>query len=151
MTLAQPQQMRERRCPGSGTRLCRRTAVQDLGPVAATLSQAVEVTWVEVEPRAQLTDLYSAADQQQPPSAWQPDGSWPAPGFGGAQLRPFWQAGLDGAGQVVGVVDSGMDLDSCFLWDPGPSVRRSFRTATAGDRSAVLVSAARRTIMHSEG
>jgi subtilisin family serine protease len=31
---------------------------------------------------------------------------------------PLWDAGLDGAGQVVGVADTGIDMGSCFFNDP---------------------------------
>lgn len=31
-----------------------------------------------------------------------------------ASNRPFWDAGLDGEGEVVGVGDTGLDLDHCF-------------------------------------
>eukprot|EP00200_Dunaliella_tertiolecta_P008308 CAMPEP_0202373720 /NCGR_PEP_ID=MMETSP1127-20130417/4685_1 /ASSEMBLY_ACC=CAM_ASM_000462 /TAXON_ID=3047 /ORGANISM="Dunaliella tertiolecta, Strain CCMP1320" /LENGTH=1152 /DNA_ID=CAMNT_0048970689 /DNA_START=1026 /DNA_END=4484 /DNA_ORIENTATION=- len=34
-----------------------------------------------------------------------------------AEHFPLWSAGLDGTGQVVGVADTGLDLDSCFFWD----------------------------------
>ncbi|GFH32022.1 uncharacterized protein HaLaN_31169, partial [Haematococcus lacustris] len=38
---------------------------------------------------------------------------------GGARgYHPLWEAGLDGAGQLVGVVDTGLDMGSCFFWDP---------------------------------
>jgi subtilisin family serine protease len=30
----------------------------------------------------------------------------------------FWDAGLDGRGQIVGIGDSGIDMDSCFFNDP---------------------------------
>jgi subtilisin family serine protease len=30
----------------------------------------------------------------------------------------FWSAGLDGTGEIVGIGDSGIDMDSCFFSDP---------------------------------
>jgi len=36
--------------------------------------------------------------------------------------RPFWDAGLDGAGEIVGVGDTGLDVKSCFFWDPNHNV-----------------------------
>jgi hypothetical protein len=33
-------------------------------------------------------------------------------------MHPLWAAGLKGQGQVVGVGDSGVDMDSCFFFDP---------------------------------
>mmetsp|Transcript_19973 Transcript_19973/g.43497 ORF Transcript_19973/g.43497 Transcript_19973/m.43497 type:complete len:753 (-) Transcript_19973:506-2764(-) len=32
--------------------------------------------------------------------------------------HPFWAAGLDGTGQIVGVGDTGLKVDSCFFHDP---------------------------------
>lgn len=31
---------------------------------------------------------------------------------------PLWSAGLDGRGQIVGVADTGLDMDSCYVFDP---------------------------------
>ena len=31
--------------------------------------------------------------------------------------NPFWAAGLNGTGQIVGCADTGIDLDSCLFWD----------------------------------
>ena len=39
------------------------------------------------------------------------------------QLRPFRAAGLDGSGEVVGVGDSGIDVNSCFFYDPRVKVK----------------------------
>ncbi|KAG2432157.1 hypothetical protein HXX76_009079 [Chlamydomonas incerta] len=42
-----------------------------------------------------------------------------------AARRPLWEVGLDGAGEIIGIADSGIDLGSCHLTDPrmyvGPS------------------------------
>ncbi len=32
--------------------------------------------------------------------------------------HPLWAAGLDGTGQLVGLGDSGIDMDSCYFFDP---------------------------------
>lgn len=32
--------------------------------------------------------------------------------------HPFWAAGLDGKNQIIGIGDSGIDMDSCFFKDP---------------------------------
>ena len=50
--------------------------------------------------------------------------------------RPLWAAGLRGAGQLVGVGDSGLNLESCFLRDPlgrppGPDHRKVHAYVTA--------------------
>jgi subtilisin family serine protease len=41
------------------------------------------------------------------------------PSEAGAQgLHPIWEAGLRGEGQIVGIGDSGVDMDSCYFYDP---------------------------------
>ena len=50
--------------------------------------------------------------------------------------HPLWAAGLRGAGQLVGVGDSGLNLESCFLRDPlgrppGPDHRKVHAYVTA--------------------
>lgn len=37
---------------------------------------------------------------------------------GGGTETPIWDVGLTGAGQVIGVADTGIDLDACFFRDP---------------------------------
>jgi subtilisin family serine protease len=37
---------------------------------------------------------------------------------GGAGSTPLWDAGLDGSGEVVGIIDTGLDDASCFFHDP---------------------------------
>jgi len=34
------------------------------------------------------------------------------------ETHPLWSKGLDGQGQLVGVGDSGIDMDSCYFFDP---------------------------------
>lgn len=31
--------------------------------------------------------------------------------------RPFFDVGLTGSGQVIGVSDTGLDIDNCYFWD----------------------------------
>lgn len=33
------------------------------------------------------------------------------------EWRPFFDVGLDGTGQVIGVSDTGLDTDNCYFWD----------------------------------
>ena len=33
------------------------------------------------------------------------------------EQRPFFDVGLDGTGQVIGVSDTGLDTDNCYFWD----------------------------------
>ncbi|KAG2430932.1 hypothetical protein HXX76_009902 [Chlamydomonas incerta] len=35
-----------------------------------------------------------------------------------AARRPYWAAGLDGTGEILGSGDTGVDLDNCYLSDP---------------------------------
>lgn len=44
------------------------------------------------------------------------DGGGGVPGTGAA---PLWTAGLHGQGQIVGMGDSGVDVDSCFFHHEG--------------------------------
>lgn len=36
--------------------------------------------------------------------------------------RPFFDVGLSGKGQVIGVSDSGLDTDNCYFWDASGEV-----------------------------
>ena len=40
-------------------------------------------------------------------------------------LPALWQAGIKGAGQVVGVGDSGLDVDSCYFSDAGQALNQA--------------------------
>ena len=40
-------------------------------------------------------------------------------GGGGTGAAPLWAAGLAGQGQIVGMGDSGVDVDSCFFHHEG--------------------------------
>jgi hypothetical protein len=33
------------------------------------------------------------------------------------ESRPFFDIGLDGKGQVIGIADTGLDTDNCYFWD----------------------------------
>ncbi len=37
---------------------------------------------------------------------------------GSPGLHPIWEAGIRGEGQIVGIGDSGVDVDSCYFYDP---------------------------------
>jgi len=51
-----------------------------------------------------------------------------------AVLHPFWSpaVGLRGEGQVVGVGDSGLDLDSCYFFDPNVNFAANTKTEAGG-------------------
>ena len=51
-----------------------------------------------------------------------------AAGGGSAQHFSMWSAGLAGQGQIVGMGDSGVDMDSCYFWDPQVSQGLNLRT-----------------------
>ncbi|KXZ46203.1 hypothetical protein GPECTOR_46g272 [Gonium pectorale] len=48
-----------------------------------------------------------------------------------ASRRPYRAAGLDGSGEVVGIGDTGIDLDSCYFADPRVNAT-SYRTLFTG-------------------
>lgn len=91
----------------------------DLPEALAWLSAQPQVHWLEPTPRVSKRDLLaslvvesgvvSAAAAAQP-----------------ARLAShgMWARGLDGSGQVLGISDSGVDLDSCYFFDPLVSHRR---------------------------
>lgn len=109
----------------------------DAVAVATRLAGAgAEVRWVEATPRgAEVglgvppTDLDAVRDrlrrlsglvfaEVQPPvrlrnaaSTWRCQGGVP----GGT---PVFDRGLRGDGQVIGLMDTGLDVDSCYFWDP---------------------------------
>nr|CCC47174.1 putative subtilisin-like serine peptidase, fragment [Trypanosoma vivax Y486] len=37
-------------------------------------------------------------------------------------VRPLWDAGIDGEGEIIAVADTGIDFDSCFFRDPNEKV-----------------------------
>jgi hypothetical protein len=49
-------------------------------------------------------------------------------------MHPYWQpaVGLRGEGQVVGVGDSGLDMDSCYFFDPAVSFVANTRQEASG-------------------
>jgi hypothetical protein len=38
------------------------------------------------------------------------------------ESRPFFDVGLDGEGQVIGISDTGLDTDNCYFWDASGDV-----------------------------
>jgi len=43
------------------------------------------------------------------------------------ELHPIWAAGIKGEGQIVGVGDSGVDVDSCYFYDPEASFEQGIK------------------------
>ena len=100
----------------------------------ALVTNRPEVIWVEAERPGdfRLLNAWSSGVTQS----------------GTAFENPFWAAGLNGTGQIVGCADTGIDLDSCLFWDDEgargfapfesvvPAARKIMRYDTRlGDRS----------------
>jgi subtilisin family serine protease len=73
------------------------------GSAARRLAERGDVVWVAERPRVELLNYYARSTLQ--------DNAFPA-------ARLTFVDGLDGAGQVVAVTDTGVDFDSCFFADP---------------------------------
>jgi len=68
------------------------------------------VSWVSRRPRREL--LNDA-------------GVWVAQsGTGGGEATPIFEAGLRGEGQIAAVLDTGVDIDSCYFRDGAPAINR---------------------------
>ena len=85
-----------------------------LGPVLGWLAHRDLAAWIAPRHRIQMHNNFASAIIQSG------DYSDTAPS---EQLRPFWAAGLNGTGEVVGVGDTGLDVNSCFFYDPEVEVK----------------------------
>ena len=75
----------------------------ELGRVVDAIAALPQVFWVDVEPRlALLNDTTIWVGQS---------------GVGGGQTTPVFSNGIYGQGQVVGIIDTGIDADMCYFWD----------------------------------
>ena len=72
--------------------------------VAESLAQVPEVFWIDVEAKRQLFNDTTIWVGQS--------------GVNGGQATPVFANGIHGEGQVVGFIDTGTDVDSCFFRDP---------------------------------
>ncbi len=52
-------------------------------------------------------------------------------------FAPYFDAGLTGQGQVVGIADTGLDVTSCYFADQSGSVPPSLYTSPVFDRWAL--------------
>ncbi|KAL6765462.1 peptidase S8/S53 domain-containing protein [Haematococcus lacustris] len=85
----------------------------DVDAAVSWLATQPSVIWVEYATQRKPANLLASAQMQTGRVAP------PLPDDGGARgYHPLWEAGLDGAGQLVGVVDTGLDMGSCYFWDP---------------------------------
>ncbi|EFJ42929.1 hypothetical protein VOLCADRAFT_96935 [Volvox carteri f. nagariensis] len=103
-----------------GRRLIAAICAADLPAALAWLSSQREVHWLEPTPRLARRDLAGdlvvqlggrdmAAVAAAAAAAVQP---------AGAAALPYWSRGLDGSSQLLGISDSGVDMDSCYFFDP---------------------------------
>ena len=133
VTAATPQKLHVRRpaadagggSAGTGTREEQRPGPQAWAQgVGEWLSQESEVLWVEPKARIKVRNRYAAMTVQ----GGFPDGQRPCPPCSHlvrqcpscalAGRTPVWDLGLRGEGEIVGCGDTGIDVDSCFFWDP---------------------------------
>mmetsp|Transcript_769 Transcript_769/g.1795 ORF Transcript_769/g.1795 Transcript_769/m.1795 type:complete len:716 (-) Transcript_769:3077-5224(-) len=81
---------------------------------ASWLAEQGTVISIGLKHKAKPLNLHASATIQNGPQASTlPDDFASKP-----QLFPFWQAGITGEGQLVGFSDSGIDMGSCYFWDP---------------------------------
>ena len=75
----------------------------DLAAVREDLARIAEVFWIGLEPRRVLLNDTTVWVAQS--------------GTGGGQQTPVYDQGIFGEGQVVGVLDTGIDADMCYFRD----------------------------------
>ena len=91
------------------------------------LSRQPWVQWLEPAPSASARNLFAVAAVLS--DAWSECDASSLPSRDGAGLeidpallqRPLWAAGLTGRGQIIGLGDTGLDLQSCFFSDIAPN------------------------------
>jgi hypothetical protein len=91
------------------------TCSQHLGPVLHWLARRPMVYWVAPRMKHGWNNFAAGAVVQGSPLAARVEDPSEA---GGPGLHPIWEAGLRGEGQIVGMGDSGVDMDSCYFYDP---------------------------------
>ncbi|WIA11875.1 hypothetical protein OEZ85_011961 [Tetradesmus obliquus] len=84
---------------------------QDLSEVLHWLSSQAAVHWLAPRPRLFLQNSIASMIVQD-------NGVSPSADYKAPDSHLFWQAGLDGKGQVIGIGDSGIDMNSCYFRDP---------------------------------
>jgi hypothetical protein len=97
-----------------------RVCLHDLNAAKQLLAQQPTIQWVDVVARKVPQNLMAGSVLQSgaikgvPPGYADnmfPDAPVLGDPRGSASLRPYWAAGLDGTGQLVGVTDTGIDMD----------------------------------------
>ena len=76
-------------------------APDQLVRASAAIAGIAEVLWIDLEPRRKLLNDTTAWVGQT--------------GLDGGQATPLYEAGINGAGQVVAVLDTGLDAGMCFF------------------------------------
>ncbi|GMH38149.1 hypothetical protein BSKO_06033 [Bryopsis sp. KO-2023] len=56
-------------------------------------------------------------------------------GVDSAGTHPIWAAGIQGEGQVVGCGDSGIDVDSCFFYDPAVRFKDGIKIVASKEKN----------------
>jgi hypothetical protein len=123
----------------------------DLNTAKQLLAQHSSIQWVDVVHRKVLHNLMAGSAMQSgalqgvPPGYANnlfPDNPVLGDPRHNSSLRPLWAAGLDGSGQLVGVTDTGLDMDrwvsrGCYEGEPNlgrdcPDVPLSQGSLTSG-------------------
>ncbi|GLC65706.1 hypothetical protein PLESTF_000331300 [Pleodorina starrii] len=84
---------------------------QDLAPGVHWLTAEPTTTWVEPQSRASLANERGILLIQ---TGALSDAQYLSPM---SYTKPFWKAGLTGRNQIIGLADTGINLNSCFLTD----------------------------------
>ncbi|KAF8071088.1 tagC [Scenedesmus sp. PABB004] len=83
---------------------------QDLSDALYWLSNQAAVHWLAPRPRLFLQNMVASMIVQD-------NGAAAGQDYKAANSHLFWEAGLDGRGQIIGIGDSGIDMQSCFFAD----------------------------------
>lgn len=79
------------------------------------LAKQPMVHWLAPEMQRSWNNLMAGAVVQGTPGAAAIRGPQDALPLG---MHPLWAAGIRGEGQILGIGDSGVDMDNCYFFDP---------------------------------
>ena len=117
------------------------TCLDHVALVLRWLARQPPVYWVAPKMKYTWDNLAASAVTQGAPLAARMQRAGDAAANG---LHPVWAAGLRGEGQVVGVGDSGVDVGSCYFYDPKVDFMAGIKRTPRG--TAVFESDAHRKI-----
>lgn len=120
---------------GGFGRLATKVAASEARGLAQNLSELSEVFFVERVPHLGFFNDRSAGSVQSG-----------TPGTS-SMATPIWAHGLRGEGQVVGLIDTGVDIDSCFFADAAQGKLPKTNTWSAADGYGVKVDATHRKVL----